>query len=69
MITPILFDTAVITGLHPIGEVFDPTIRDEDTINFDQNHNSLAKFIIDHHDTQTEEVSDKEHIDFLTIWL
>lgn len=69
MITPTLIDVATITSLRPTGEVFDPIEWDEDTINFDQKHAQFSKFIADHHETQTGEVSDKEHIFFLTMWL
>lgn len=69
MITPTLFYVAAIISFRPAGEMFDPTIRDEDTINFDQKHTSFSKFIIHHHDTEIEEVSDKEHITFLIMLL
>lgn len=35
MITPTLFDVEAIIGLRPTGGVFDPTVWDEDIINFD----------------------------------
>lgn len=69
MITPTLFDVAGITGLRPTDEVFNPTVLDEGTIEFDQKRTNFAKFINHCHDTTIDELSDKEHIVFLTMWL
>lgn len=70
MITPTtVLDIAAIVGLHPNGKYFNPNERDEDTINFDNNYAIFAKYILDHHDITTEEVLDKEHINFLAMWL
>lgn len=60
MTTPTLFNMAANIGICPTDKVFDPTERDEDTINFDKKHASFDKFIIDHHEIQTEEVLDKD---------
>lgn len=67
ILTPTLFDVAAITRLNPLGETFTPTI--------DTNHEFFSerfifkKFIINHHDKKNEELSDQEHIAFLTLWL
>lgn len=68
MITPTLFDVVAIIGLRPIWENFNPTIRNKIKLSFSFDHHSFNAYIKDHHD-QTEEVSNYEHIDFLTLWL
>lgn len=67
MITLTLFDVVTITSLRPTSDNFDPTKRDEDTINFNTNHVSFGKYIEDHHNTTSEEVFDEEHIAFSTL--
>lgn len=67
MLTPTLFDEAAIIGLSPLGEVFDPTLSTENTFTFSRA--SLHNYIEDHYNKDSVEVSDEEHISFLTLWL
>lgn len=67
MLTPNLFDMAAITGLLPMGEIFDPTLSTENTFSFGRA--SLLNYIEDHHNKDSAEVSDEEHIALLTLWL
>lgn len=69
MVTPTLFDITTIISLRPIGEIFDSNKIDEDTINFNNDHASFGKYIVDHYDTTTGEVFGEEHIPFLALWL
>lgn len=68
MITPTLFDIAVITALWPTGETFNLTLKHDIKPNFTFDHTSFRNYIKDHHE-KTEEVSDYEHIAFLTLQL
>jgi len=68
MFTPTLLDVAGLTGLKPIGHIFDPTDSGS-KISFDFTRLAYGNFIIDHHVTTSAEVSDKDHIAFLTYWL
>jgi len=68
MFTPTLLDVAAITRLKPTGETFDLDNCVLD-IAFDYRIATFDNYIIDHHDTDTEEVYDEEHIAFLTLWL
>lgn len=67
MLTPTLFDVAAITGVSPLDKTFNPTPLTENT--FSLNRASLKNYIEDHHDQDFAEVSDEEHIAFLTLWL
>lgn len=67
MLTPTLLDVAAITNLSPLGETFDPTLSIVNTFMFGRA--SLLNYIEDHHNKDSVEVSDKEHIPFLTLWL
>lgn len=67
MLMPTLLDVAAITGFSPLGETFDPTFLTKNTFSF--NRASLQNYIEDHHDQDYAEVSDEEHIVFLTLWL
>ena len=67
MLTSTLFNVAAIIGFSPLGETFDPTLSTENTFTF--NRASLKNYIKDHHDQDFAEVSDEEHIAFLTLWL
>ncbi|KAI5393548.1 hypothetical protein KIW84_060608 [Lathyrus oleraceus] len=69
MVKHTLFDVTTITSLRPIGDIFNPNERDDNTINFNTNRASFGKYIEDHHDTGTDEVSDEEDITFLALWL
>lgn len=69
MVTPTLFDIADITGLRPTGKNFDSSESDEDNINFNINCAIFSKYIKNHHVTDTDKVSDEEHIAFLALWL
>jgi hypothetical protein len=68
MMTPILFDVAAITGLSPIGDTYDPT-RASDNIAFDSREKTFSKYIQEHNQADEEEVSNVEHVAFLTLWL
>jgi hypothetical protein len=68
MLTPTLLDVVGITGLKPTGQTFDPDNHHSE-FSFDFVRPAYGNFIIDHHDTSTAEVSDTEHIAFLTYWL
>jgi len=68
MFTPTLVDVAAITGLKPTGKIFDPDNCESD-ITFYFKRTTFGNYIIDHYNTETEEVSDEEHIAFLTLWL
>ena len=67
MLTPTLFDVAAITGLSPLGETFDPTLATTNA--FDFKRAGVQNYIEDHCGPDSEEVSDEEHIAFLTLWL
>lgn len=67
MLTSTLFDVAAITSLSPLGETFDPTLSTEN--NFTFGRAILLNYIEDHHNKDSVEVSDEEHIGFLTLWL
>ena len=69
MVTPTLFDAAAIVGLRPNGIDFDPTNLNEDSIAFDASFAPYSLFMSHYHDKDTTEVSDVEHIAFLTLWL
>lgn len=67
MLTPTLFDVTAITSFSPLGKTFDPDLPTENTFSF--NRTSLQNYIEDHHDQDSTEVSDEEHISFLIFWL
>ncbi|XP_058761879.1 uncharacterized protein LOC131635283 [Vicia villosa] len=69
MVTPTLFDVASITGLHPLGEDFDPNYIDTDTIKFGESKATYTVFTVKHHNKDSDDVSDEEHIAFLALWL
>lgn len=69
MLTLTLFDVAAITGLRPFGDDFDPNYMTENTIGFDGNRATFTHYISDHHNKDTKEISDEEHIAFLALWL
>jgi len=68
MFTPTLLDVADITGLKPTNDIFDPDICESD-ITFNFKRVAFGNYITDHENTKTEDVSYKEHIAFLTLWL
>ncbi|GAU51698.1 hypothetical protein TSUD_415080 [Trifolium subterraneum] len=68
MMTPTLFDIAAIIGLRPIGPTFNPKYVSPE-FSFDYENMTFSNFIQDHHITKSDEVSDEEHIAFLTYWL
>ena len=60
MLTPTLLDVDGLASLNPIGQTFDP----------DSHHSEMTfDFIKDQHITTSTDVTDKEHIAFLTYWL
>jgi hypothetical protein len=68
MMTPTLFDVAAITGLSPTGETYDPA-KAGTSIEFVLGEKTFLKYIQEHHAIDEEEVSDVEHVAFLTLWL
>jgi hypothetical protein len=68
MMTPTLFDVAAITGLSPVGDAYDPA-KTTQSIEFDYKEKTFKKYIQENHQAGEEEVSDIEHIAFLTLWL
>lgn len=69
MVTPTLFDVAAVTGLHPLGEDFDPNYMDNDTIKFGEIKATYTIFTAKHHNKDNDEVSDEEYIAFSAVWL
>lgn len=69
MLTPTLFDMEAITSLHPTGGNFNPNESDKDIIDFYNNRINFSRYIKDYHVTGTTEVTAKEHIAFLALWL
>lgn len=67
--TPTLFDLAAIAGLKPTGDAFDPLFLAEHSIGFDVSRAAYISHINYYHDKTIEEVSDTEHIAFLSLWL
>ncbi|GAU48420.1 hypothetical protein TSUD_405500 [Trifolium subterraneum] len=68
MLTPTLLDVAAITGLRPTGPSFDPTYASS-THNFAYTAKTYSKYIQEQYVTKSAEVTDHEHIAFLTYWL
>jgi len=68
MLIPRLLDVAAITCLKPTGEIFDPDDNSSDFY-FNFKRDAFGFYIEDHHDTESEEVTEKEHVAFLTFWL
>ncbi|KAL5148570.1 hypothetical protein HKD37_13G035601 [Glycine soja] len=68
MMTPTLLDVAALTGLRPSGETYDPT-NSSDNIKLVYKENTFSKYIAEHKGPVEEEVSDEEHVAFLTPWL
>ena len=67
MLTPTFFDVAAITGLSPLGDTFDPTLELRHAFDFDRP--GFQNYMEDHFDKDLDDVSDEEHIAFLTLWL
>jgi hypothetical protein len=65
MLTPTLLDVAVITGLRPIGDHFDPTATG-DKVELNYKKNTFSKYIAENMGKVGEEVSIEEHVAFLT---
>ena len=69
MITPTFFDITAITGLSPVGETYIPDNEEHSSIiDFEVKLASFSKFI-SHYHAEGDNVSDVEHIAFLTLWL
>jgi len=68
MLTPTLLDVVDLTCLKPTGQSFDPDSHDSE-ISFDFTRLAYGNFIKGQRVTTSAEVSDKEHIAFLTYWL
>lgn len=69
MLTPTLFDIAAINVLRPTGESCNLNFMTKDSIGFDGNRDTFTNYILDHHNQDTDEVSNEEHIAFLELWL
>ncbi|XP_058753057.1 uncharacterized protein LOC131626238 [Vicia villosa] len=67
MMTPTLFDMDSITGLSPLGEIFNPTLPTEMEFNF--GNATITKYILEHHIKDSTKVYNEEHLAFLTYWL
>ena len=68
MLTPTLLDVAGLTGVKPVGQIFDPDNHVSE-LSFDFARPVYGNFILDHHVTLSAETYDIEHIAFLTYWL
>jgi hypothetical protein len=68
MMTPTLLDVAAITSFRPNGETFDPA-KTSKNIELVYKENTISKFIAENRGKDGEEVSDIEHVAFLTLWL
>src|ERR1044072_4731137 len=67
MITPTLLDMAAITGLRPTGQVYNPTKFKNQKEIFSFKRTGLTSFIEEH--MRIGDVTNEEHITFLTYWL
>jgi len=65
MLTNTLLDVAGLTSLKPVGQIFDPDNHVPE-LSFDFARPTYGNFILDHPVTSSVEVSDIEHIFFLT---
>ena len=68
MLTPTLLDVDGLTSLKPSGQTFDPENHESD-ICFDFKRFAYVVFIKEHHNTESAEVTNEEHVSFLTYWL
>ena len=68
MLTSTLLDVAGLTGLKPVGQIFDPDSHVSE-LSFNFARPAYGNFILDHHVPSNTKVSDIEHIAFLTYWL
>jgi len=68
MLTSTLLDVAGLTGLKPTDQTFDPD-NHYSKISFDFSRLAYGNFIKDQHVTTNADVSNEEHIPFLTYWL
>jgi len=68
MLTPTMLDVAAITRLKTTGEIFNPD-NTSSNFHFDFKRPAFGNYIKDHHNTDSEEVTDKKHVAFLTFWL
>lgn len=66
MVTPTLFYVDAITGFQPTMETFNLILKHQTKPKFTFDHPSFSHYIKDHHG-KTEEVSEYEHIVFLTL--
>src|ERR1051325_2827929 len=71
MMTPTLLDLAALTGVKPAGKIFNHTDYTPISIKFDvgeSKHPTYTNFI-NYHQRDSDDVSDEEHVAFLTLWL
>ncbi|MCI41367.1 hypothetical protein A2U01_0062600, partial [Trifolium medium] len=68
MMTPTLLDVAAITGLKPTGGPYDPNNASKN-ISLTITKDAYSKYVAEQQGPEGEEVSDVEHVAFLTLWL
>lgn len=68
MASPTFFDIIVIAGLRPTRESFDPLRRTKTNHAFNFTRTAYSSFMEDHRGF-SDQVTDQEHITFLTLWL
>jgi hypothetical protein len=68
MMTPTMLDVAAITCLGPNGENINPA-KASKNIELTYKENTFSKYIAENMAREGEEVSNAEHLAFLTLWL
>ncbi|PNX90588.1 hypothetical protein L195_g046713, partial [Trifolium pratense] len=68
MMTPTLFDVAAITGLKPTRDTYNPT-NSSKNISLSITKYTYSKYIEEQRGKDGDEVSEAEHVAFLTLWL
>ncbi|MCH98819.1 hypothetical protein A2U01_0019827, partial [Trifolium medium] len=68
MMTPTLLDVAAITGLRPTGGAYDPANANK-KISLVINKEAYSKYVAEQQGQEGDEVTDVEHVAFLTLWL
>ncbi|MCI60303.1 hypothetical protein A2U01_0081558, partial [Trifolium medium] len=68
MMTPSLLDVADITGLRPTRGSYDPANASKN-ISLVINREAYSKYVTEQQGQEGDEVTDVEHVAFLTLWL
>ncbi|MCI46492.1 hypothetical protein A2U01_0067732, partial [Trifolium medium] len=68
MMTPTLLDVVAITGLKPTGGPYDPTNASKN-ISLTFTKEAYSKYVAEQQGQDGEEVTNVEHVAFLTLWL